>query len=176
MMNTIKSILRFYKSVFHKYSPLKSKDRSIEDIVNYVHCNECFSFSGQPTEHQFFLIRKSGYAVVINLAPYELIENPLRNEDAIVTKLGMQYIHIPVNMLHPTQEDFDAFVHSMQNASGEKIWVHCAIGMRASAFLYKYRCAILGEDKRTALWDLREIWEPFGVWKKFVCGEGPAAI
>ena len=71
-------------------------------------------------------------------------------------------------MLQPTQADFDTFATAMQDSLGEKIWIHCAVGMRASAFLYKYRCAVLGEDKQTALWDLREIWEPFGVWKKFL--------
>ena len=69
-------------------------------------------------------------------------------------------------MIATSQEDFDAFVNIMKSASDKKIWVHCAIGMRASAFLYKYRCSILGENRQTAIWDLREIWEPFGAWKK----------
>jgi protein tyrosine phosphatase (PTP) superfamily phosphohydrolase (DUF442 family) len=171
MFNTVKAILRFFKSVVRKYSPLKSEDRSIEDIVNHLNHNDTYSSSGQPTKQQLFLIQKAGYAVVINLAPYDFIENPLKNEATIVTKLGLKYVHISVNMLQPTQENFDTFVTAMQTASGEKIWIHCAVGMRASAFLYKYRCVILGEDKQTALWDLREIWEPFGAWKKFLFAE-----
>ena len=168
MINTIRSILRFYKSVISKYSPIKVKDKSIESIVNYINCNDSFSFSGQPTKSQLSNIQEAGYDIIINLAPYDLIENPLKNEASIVTKLGMKYIHIPVNMLNPAQEDFDAFVNIMKSASNNKIWVHCAIGMRASAFIYKYRCSILGENKKSAIWDLREIWEPFGAWKKFV--------
>jgi protein tyrosine phosphatase (PTP) superfamily phosphohydrolase (DUF442 family) len=176
MLNTIKAVLRFYKSVIRKYSPIKSKDNSIEDVVNYINYNDTFSSSGQPTKHQFSLIRQAGYAVVINLAPYDLIENPLKDEEAIVTTLGMKYVHIPVNFFKPTQEDFDTFVNTMQSSSGTKIWVHCAVNMRASAFSYKYRCSILGEDMHTAIWDLREIWEPFGAWKKFVFGEKPAPV
>jgi protein tyrosine phosphatase (PTP) superfamily phosphohydrolase (DUF442 family) len=172
--NTMKSVLRFYKSVFGKYLPFKSEDKSIEDVVNYVNYNDCFVTSGQPTKRQFFLIRKEGYAVVINLAPCNIIENPLKHEEAIVIALGMQYVHIPVNMLKPAQEDFDTFVDTMSKASGEKIWVHCAIGMRASAFLCKYRWSFLGEDKQSAMWDLRETWEPFGQWIKFVFGEKAA--
>jgi protein tyrosine phosphatase (PTP) superfamily phosphohydrolase (DUF442 family) len=168
LINTIKSILRFYKSVVGKYSPIKSKGDSVESVVNYIKYNDTLSSSGQPTKRQFFLIQKEGYAVVINLAPHNLLENPLKDEAAIVTRLGMKYVHIPVNMLNPNQEDFDAFVDIMKSASDKKIWVHCAIGMRASAFLYKYRCSILGENKQAAIWDLREIWEPFGAWKKFV--------
>lgn len=176
MINTIKSILRFYKSVIGKYSPIKSRDNSIEGVVNHIKCNDTFSSSGQPTKYQFSLIRKAGYDVVINLAPYDIIEYPLKDERAIVTKLGMKYVHIPVNMLNPTQKDFDAFVNTVKNASDKKFWVHCAVGLRASAFLYKYRCSILGEDKQTAIWDLREIWEPFGAWKNFVFGEGAVQI
>jgi protein tyrosine phosphatase (PTP) superfamily phosphohydrolase (DUF442 family) len=168
MINTAKSILRFYKSVISKYSPIKAKDNSIESIVNYIRCNDSLSFSGQPTKRQFSFIRKEGYDIIINLAPYDLLENPLKDEELIVTELGMKYVHIPVNMLNPSQEDFDAFVNIMKSASDKKIWVHCAIGMRASAFLYKYRCSILGENRQTAIWDLREIWEPFGAWKKFL--------
>lgn len=168
MLNTIKSVLRFYQSVLCKYLPGKWKVDSLEGVVNYIKCNDTFSLSGQPTKRQFSMIRKAGYAVVINLSPYDRIENPLKDEEAIVTSLGMQYVHIPVQMFKPTQANFDTFVRTMQNASNGKIWVHCAIGLRASGFLYKYRCSILGEDKHTAIWDLREIWEPFGAWKKFL--------
>ena len=168
MINTVKSILRFFKSIISTYSPIKAKDNSIESIVNYIKCNDSFSFSGQPTERQLSIIRKEGYDIIINLAPYDLLEIPLKDEASIVTKLGMKYVHIPVNMLNPAQEDFDAFVKIMKSASDKRIWVHCAIGMRASAFLFKYRFSILGEDRQTAIWDLREIWEPFGAWKKFV--------
>ena len=176
MINTIKSILRVHISVIGKYSPIKSRNNSIEDVVNYIKYKNNFSSSGQPTKHQFSLIRKAGYDVVINLSPYDLIEYPLRDEEAIVTKLRMEYVHIPVKMLYPTQDNFDAFVNTIKNASGKKIWIHCAIGMRASAFLYKYRCSILGEDKQTAIWELREIWEPFGAWKKFLFDEEAAPI
>lgn len=175
MLNTIKATLRFYKSVICKYSPIKTKNPSINNIVNCINYNDTLSSSGQPMKHQLVLIRKAGFTVVINLAPYDLIENPLKNEAALVTELGMKYVHIPVNMFNPTQEDFDTFVKTMNAASGEKVWVHCAIGMRASAFLYKYRWSILGEDKQAALWELRQIWEPLGAWKKFVLGEKPEA-
>ncbi len=168
MINTVKSILRFYKSVFRKYSPIKAKDNSTESIVNHIKCNERFSFSGQPTKRQFSFIKEEGYEIIINLAPYDLLENPLKDEALIVTELGMKYVHIPVNMLNPTQEDFDEFANVINSSLDKKVWVHCAIGMRASAFLYKYRCSILGEDRETAIWNLREIWEPFGAWKKFV--------
>ena len=52
-----------------------------------------------------------------------------------------------------------------------QLWVHCAANMRLSAFMYRYRVCVLGVDKRVARSDLNKIWEPFGVWKKFVESE-----
>lgn len=173
MLNTIKAVLRFYGSVIRKYSPIRSGDHSIEDILNFVSYSDTLSSSGQPTEQQLQLIRDAGYSLVINLAPYDFIENPLKNEEAIVRDLGMDYIHIPVNAFKPKKKDFDRFVQTIKSTPGKKVWVHCAINMRASAFVYKYRCSILGEDKNAAIWDLREIWEPFGVWKEFVFEADP---
>jgi hypothetical protein len=51
---------------------------SIEGIVNHIKYNCTFASSGQPTAQQFSLIRKAGYTAVINLAPYDLIEYPLK--------------------------------------------------------------------------------------------------
>lgn len=167
MLNTIKATLRYGKAFFDKYVPLKSRGGSVEDVLNYLRYSDTFSSSGQPTKHQFSLIQQAGYQVVINLAPYDLIENPLKEEENIVKNLGMQYFHIPVNFLKPVQRDFDAFVAVMQNVAGKKVWVHCAANMSATAFIYRYRCSVLGEDPDKALWDMREIWEPFGPWKKF---------
>lgn len=151
-----------------KYFPFESRANSVEDVMNYMNYSHTLTSSGQPTKKQFSLIQNSGYSLVINLAPYEFIQNPLKDEAAIVTGLGMKYIHIPVDFFNPTQEDFDRFTAAMKSAAGEKIWVHCAANARGTAFVYKYRCTVLGEDEQKAIWDLREIWEPFGVWKKFV--------
>ncbi len=114
------------------------------------------------------MIRKAGYTTIINLAPYDRIEAPLKNEKRIVTDLGMEYVHIPVDFFNPTAANFKQFINTINKASGQKTWVHCAANARASSFIYRYRCSVLGIDEQVAIWDLREIWEPFGVWKKFL--------
>lgn len=57
----------------------------------------------------------------------------------------------------------DAFTRK----SGRRAWVHCTGGVLVLAFLYRYRCKVLCKNREAALWDLRENWEPFGVWEKF---------
>jgi protein tyrosine phosphatase (PTP) superfamily phosphohydrolase (DUF442 family) len=166
-----KVILDILKLLVYKHTPLNPKQNSVEDICNYFAVNQFLSTSGQPTQEHFKIIQNSGYTAVINLATGDFIESPLENEAAIVAGLGMKYHHIPVDFSNPTNEDFNLFVKTMQNLADDRVWVHCFLNARASAFVYKYRISELGEDREKALWDLREVWEPFGIWKRFVFGE-----
>ncbi|MCG8687058.1 MAG: protein tyrosine phosphatase family protein [Desulfobacterales bacterium] len=168
MRNTIKSVIQYYWSVIlRKYTIVKPKTQSVEDILNYLRYENGMISSGQPARNQFNLIRDAGYSVVINLAAFNKKGISLKDEKSIVTGLGMRYFHIPVDFMNPTNQDFHKFIQVMDQVKGERIWIHCDANARASAFIYRYRCAVLGEDHETAIWDLREIWEPFGIWKRF---------
>ncbi len=157
--------------MIYRLTPLNPKQNSVEDIVNYMKIRDNLSSSGQPTGSQFPMIQKAGFTVVINLSTTDFIESNPKNEADFVTRLGMKYFHIPVDFSNPEWESFEQFVNTMKSSSGEKVWVHCLVNARASSFIYKYRVTVLGEDKQDALWDLREIWEPFGPWKHFVYGD-----
>ncbi len=169
----LKVTLKMFGLAFRKYIPVKSGKDSIEDIFNYINYNESLSSSGQPSKSQMHSIRNQGYDLVINLAPYDFVEGYLENEESIVKSLGMDYVHIPVEFFDPREEDFDIFADTMKNSIGKKIWVHCAANARASSFIFRYRCSIIGENQEDAIWDLREIWEPVGPWKKFIYNEIP---
>lgn len=170
-----KAIMKIFKSIrntllllFYRYTPLKPGAKSIEDIFNYKAIKDLLASSGQPTQGQFQWIKEAGYTVIIDLTTDDFIDNTVENECEIVTGLGLKYIHIPVVFSNPQRDDFETFVQTMQQVSEEKVWIHCLVNARASSFIYKYRTTVLGENKENALWDLREIWEPFGPWKGFV--------
>lgn len=169
---TMKKILLAVRNMFllllYRYTPLKPGEKSVADIFNFMAVTDQVACSGQPTAGQFKWIKKAGYQVVIDLTTDDFIDNTLENEHDIVTGLGMIYVHIPVDFYNPQPEGFQRFVRTMRALSGEKVWVHCLVNARASSFIFKYRTTILGEDREDALWDLREIWEPFGPWKEFV--------
>lgn len=97
-----------------------------------------------------------------------MLENSLTTEAALLNELGIKYVHIPVDFSKPTEQDFTDFVDSMQAASTQKVWVHCAANMRVSAFVYRYRCDVLDEDKAIAKQALQQIWKPVGVWRTFI--------
>ena len=161
--NTLKTVWGYFKSKLG----LSKKSQSISDIYNYLPITDTLATSGQPTAEQFALIKQAGYQVVINLAPSHA-QNAIADEDAVVVELGLDYIHIPVDFKNPTQEDFNAFAAKMQQFSERKIWIHCAANMRVSAFIYKYRRDVLGENETMASKDLHKIWQPYGPWKNFL--------
>lgn len=170
--STLKTVWGFLLSMIGKYTPLKFGGNALENIYNYLPINERVCTSGQPTEKQFNLIRQAGYTTVINLLPAGS-ENALEGEADLLESLGVRYIHIPVDFRGPKPEDFQLFVASMQAAADGKVWVHCAANARVSVFMHRYRCEVLGEDREAADKDLANIWQPYGVWKRFLAGDQP---
>ena len=63
----------------------------------------------------------------------------LADEERSVTKLGMEYIHIPVIWQSPTSDDLDKFFDVMEKYKNKKFFVHCAANMRVSSFVALYR-------------------------------------
>lgn len=166
-LNTIKTTSGYLLSLLRKYSPLSANVGTLEDIYNYLPISKALSSSGQPSEEQFALIKRAGFDYVINLAPHDA-ENSLKDEAETLSKLCIDYTHIPVSFVRPSERKFDMFVNRMNELQGEKVWLHCAANMRASAFLYRYRTQVLGEDAKVANEDLQKIWQPLGVWREFI--------
>ena len=166
-LRTFKTVLGYGLTRIEKLAGFSLRDSQLEAIYNYLPISTQLATSGQPTTNQFSAIKHAGYSIIINLAPANA-ENALRNEAAVIASLGMDYINIPVDFSSPSQGDFEKFVSLLQSHSNEKIWVHCAANMRASCFIFKYRTAILGTNPNHAQADLRKIWQPNSVWKKFI--------
>ena len=80
----------------------------------------------------------------------------------------MRYIHIPVVFDAPTTADFERFCAAMADRGTRPVHVHCIVNARVSAFLYRYRCEVLGWDEAQARPALDAIWRPGGVWARFI--------
>jgi uncharacterized protein (TIGR01244 family) len=135
-------------------------------ITNYIKINEKLSTSGQPTKKQFKKIAKAGFEVVINLAMHN--KGALKEEDKIVSKNGMLYIHIPVTWKKPERERLKLFYeifHTLEQ-SNKKVLIHCILNHRASVFLYKYNRDYLGK-KRTDLIAPKG-YTPNKVWRALI--------
>ena len=166
-LRTFKTVLGYGLTRIEKLAGFSLKASQLEAIYNYLPISTQLATSGQPTTNQFSAIKHAGYSIIINLAPANA-ENALRNEAAVIASLGMDYINIPINFSNPSQQGFEKFVSLLQRHSHQKIWVHCAANMRVSCFIFKYRTAILGTNPNHAQADLRKIWQPNAVWKRFI--------
>ena len=164
--STLKTMLGFLSTLVTRYTPLNLSTDSMEGIFNYLPISETLHTSGQPTEAQFRRVQQAGIQRVINLAPHGN-ENALPDEPGTLAALGMHYTYIPVDFRDPTEDDFQRFCDAMRENGEAPVLVHCAANMRVSAFIFRYRRDVLGEDPAVAASDLHQIWQPRGVWRRF---------
>lgn len=171
--STVRTGLGFMGTLLERWLPQRFRASHLHDIFNYLPVHDRLITSGQPTETQLAAAQAAGFVRVVNLAPHGL-ENSLPDEAGVVRGLGMEYVHIPVDFKNPSDTDFAAFCAALEQAPAQKILVHCAANMRVSAFMFRYRTQILGEDKAKTEQDLHRIWKPFGVWAEFIERPAPA--
>ena len=140
---------------------------AIENITNYIRISDRIASSGQPEEQQFKDIAQAGFQVVINLAMPNS-DNAIPEEGYIVTARKMSYVHIPVPFDAPDVEHLKNFIGIMKGIQDKKIWVHCVVNKRVSAFLYQYQKLVHGMSHEEAAKVMLSTWQPNEVWQKFM--------
>ena len=142
---------------------------ALKGITNFVPMAEDIGTSGQPRAEQFDAIADAGYEAVINLA-LPTSEHAVPDEGSIVTSLGMRYFHIPVVWEAPTVDDLRTFIGVMQALDGKKVWVHCVVNARVSAFTYHYLRHVRGLDEAASRSPVLKRWEPQmdETWRAFL--------
>ncbi|NLF12058.1 MAG: phosphatase [Anaerolineaceae bacterium] len=139
----------------------------LNQICNYLPIGPDLGTAGQPGPGQFAALRAAGYDLVVNLA-MPTSTGALPDEPGLVAAQGMEYVAIPVVWEAPTLADLERFFDVMERARGRKVFVHCALNMRVSAFVFLYRVLRLGVPPDIARETMHRIWQPDGVWAAFV--------
>ena len=141
----------------------------MNDVINFFQITDTIGTGGQPSVSQLYDIAQNGYDVVINLATHNS-ENAIENEGSIVASLGMTYIHIPVPFEAPTPKHLRKFFGFMNGLSEEKVFVHCAVNARVSAFVFKYLTMEKEMQAEKATTPLLAQWLPQMnlIWKNFL--------
>ncbi|EXJ14350.1 protein tyrosine phosphatase family protein [Imhoffiella purpurea] len=140
---------------------------NIDSILNHVRISDRISTSGQPEEHEFRAIAEAGFEVVVNLAMPNS-ENAIPEEGNIVTARRMIYVHIPVPFEAPTATHLRSFLGVMAAFPDSRIWIHCVVNYRASAFIYQYARCVEGRSHEEALGLMLPTWSPNAVWRDFM--------
>ncbi|MEQ5836015.1 protein tyrosine phosphatase family protein [Marinobacter sp. NFXS9] len=140
----------------------------MDRIFNFVPLTEHFGTAGQPTPEQFALIARHGYTTVINLA---MPDHPraLTNEGELVTREGMSYLHLPVPFDAPQPSHVRRFCRLLQalrvDDPEQKIFIHCIMNYRVSAFMCHYLHLVEGHDAEAARSPLFGQWQPNATWQ-----------
>ncbi|MFT7243842.1 MAG: protein tyrosine phosphatase (PTP) superfamily phosphohydrolase (DUF442 family) [Candidatus Azotimanducaceae bacterium] len=141
----------------------------LDDITNYHQMTERVATSGQPTVSQFSAIAAADFTVVINLAMPDG-DHALVDEGSVVSRLGMTYVHIPVPWEAPGLNHLNQFIAVMKATVPARVWVHCVVNARVSAFNYHYLKSCLGLPEAECRSPLLDKWEPQmdAVWQQFL--------
>jgi uncharacterized protein (TIGR01244 family) len=139
----------------------------LTEITNFYQISDSLATSGMPREEQFAEIAAAGYQVVINLARSVSPGQP-SDEKELVQAAGMAYIHIPVAWENPRPEDVQEFFAAMDANRERRVFVHCVMNYRVSAFVYMYRVIRLGTPEPQARQDLQRLWTPDGLWAELI--------
>ena len=138
----------------------------MKSIINYIKVNKNISTSGQPTKKQFREIRKKGFDVVINLAMHN--KGALKEEDKVVSKNEMLYIHIPITWKNPEIDRLTSFLKILKSLEedNKKVFIHCIMNYRVSVFIYHYKRFILKEKNVKLV--LPKGFKPNKKWQIFI--------
>lgn len=139
----------------------------LTQIVNYYPLSDRFVTAGMPTREQLGSLGAAGFERVINLAVDES-PDAVPDEAGVVRSQGLDYVHIPVVWEHPRLIDLRLFMDAMDDSREKKVFVHCVLNMRVSAFVFLYRVIRLKEPIEKAVEDMSSIWTPYDVWKDFL--------
>ena len=110
---------------------------AVQDILNFVQLTDRVGTSGQPTPAQFADIAAAGYRAVVNLA-LPNSDNAIADEGGVVSALRLSYFHLPVLFDAPQLSELRTFIGLMRVLEDRPVWVHCAMNLRVSAFMYHY--------------------------------------
>ena len=133
------------------------KQVNMEDIINFYQITENIGTGGQPTINQLTEIAEANYSAIINLAMHDS-DNAIPKEGDIVSSLGMKYIHIPVPFEAPTSNHLQKFFNVMDSFKDKKVFVHCAVNARVSAFMHQYLTLKKGVSSEQATSPLLRQW------------------
>lgn len=123
--------------------------------------------SGQLSEKDIGTLPALGIEAVINLA-LPTSSNALPGEAELVAGQGISYFQIPVEWENPQLDQLEQFFSLLAALEGRRLWIHCAMNMRVSAFIHLYRRIVREESEAASAFPMCEIWQPNEIWQAFI--------
>lgn len=131
----------------------------IEGSYNFRRISDRLTSSGVVGEERLAALAEQGFTAVINLLP-DSSQQAVPSEAELVGAQGLSYIHIPVDFVRPSVEDYRAFCSHMDRLSQAKLHMHCAANYRVSAFYACYAQQHGFWDADQAMSFVHDVWQP----------------
>ncbi len=136
------------------------------------------SAGGQPSEDDLAALKAKGVATIINLRRPGEQNQPLdpKAEGEAAAKLGLAYVHIPVDPKNLDPVQAEAVAKAIAASSGP-CFVHCAAGGRATSHALLARATADGHSANDVLAKAEAIGAPitdegFKAFVRTVAGDG----
>jgi protein tyrosine phosphatase (PTP) superfamily phosphohydrolase (DUF442 family) len=92
----------------------------------------------------------------------------VKDEPELLKQRGIEFVHIPIPFMEPTQEHVVAITRTLQRLKDKKVLVHCQVNLRASVMVFLYRVITLREAPTHAYEAVSRVWSPEGPWRTLV--------
>ncbi len=92
----------------------------------------------------------------------------ISDEDHLVSSLGMTYCHLPVPFDHPRVDHLRQFFALLRSYPGQRLFIHCIMNYRVSAFIFHYLICFEGYSPAQARSPILDIWQPEPQWREIL--------
>ena len=140
-------------------------------LPNYVSVNDALATGAQPSLEGLEELKNRGFTALLNLSPSST-PNFLPREGAEAEKLGLRYVHYPVDCTRLYPEQYRLFAGIMKGMEGEKLFVHCGGNVKSSGFLHLYQVLEEGRSEEESFGDLLKAQTPDEKWLDYFRSHG----
>ena len=132
-------------------------------IGNFYQYSGELAAGAQPTVDQFIDLKDDGFDVIFNISPYST-RNAIHNEGEIIEKLGMHYVHFPIDCSSLKPIHYKTFEGIMNGLKEKKVFVHCGGNIKSSNLIHMYHVIENQVDEVESLHTLKKIQNPEQKW------------
>ncbi len=135
-------------------------------ITNFYQYSKNLAAGAQPTVDDFIELKNEGFDVIFNISPYTT-RNAIHNEAEIIEKLGLYYVHFPVDCSNLKPLHYKTFEGIMNGLRGKKVFVHCGGNIKSSNLIHIYDVLVNGKDEKESLQTLYKIQNSEEKWFEY---------
>ena len=120
--------------------------QTLPGATNVTRVDATVACGGATTVEAFPELKKRGFASIINLRRESETGADIPAARAAAEKVGLTYIHIPVDPANPSPQAADAFLDAVTKPVNQPAYIHCASANRVGAMWLIKRVLIDGWD------------------------------